>query len=258
MRSTQPGRPRSMPPPARVGLAAIVAMPLLLGGCATREWVQETMDKRSTPVEQRVSTVEAERREDAARLEQHGQQIQQQTQQVQQQGQRLEQVEVATREESERVAEVDRQVQGLGAAVSEATDTARRADTRAEDVDARLTRLWKGRDSRKLSISMSVQFRFSSSELDDGARTSLLDLVREVRQMPGLLIELEGYADSQGPAAYNVQLSERRVDAVRRYLVQNGIEVSRIHSIGLGAVSDAKTPNAEKRRVHVKVMMLGE
>jgi outer membrane protein OmpA-like peptidoglycan-associated protein len=216
------------------------------------------MDKRATPMEQRVGTVEAERRQDAARLEQQGQQIQQQSQQVQQQGQRLEQVEASAREESEHVAEVDRHVESLGTVVSEATDIARRADTRAEEVDARLTRLWKTRDTRKLTISMSVQFGFASAQLDDGARTSLLDLVREVRQMPGLLIELEGSTDAQGSADYNVQLSERRVAAVRRYLVQNGIELSRIHSIGLGALPDTSTPSAEKRRVHVKVLMLGE
>ena len=73
-----------------------------------------------------------------------------------------------------------------------------------------------------------------------------------------LLVELEGYADPKGPKDYNVELSQRRVEAVRRYLVQNGVEVSRIHSIGLGPIADPKLSDAAKRRVTVKLMVLAD
>ena len=50
------------------------------------------------------------------------------------------------------------------------------------------------------------------------------------------MVELEGFTDSVGAMPYNVQLSQRRSEAVRRFLVEKGIEMHRIHSIGLGDV----------------------
>ena len=48
------------------------------------------------------------------------------------------------------------------------------------------------------------------------------------------------------------------MEAVRRYLVQRGVEVSRIHSIGLGSIADPKLSEAAKRRVTVKLMVLAD
>ena len=211
---------------------------------ATRNWVNETVGKRADEIDQRVVTVDTARRQDATRIDQHGQ--------------RLGGVEVSVREGSQRVDGLGRQVQGLEGSVSEAKDTAKGAQTKADEVDGRLTRLWDKRNARSLSDSVAVQFGFNRAELDDRAQTALVQLVRELRRNPKLLIELEGYADPKGPREYNVQLSQRRVEAVRRYLVQNGVELARINSIGLGAIDDPKTSDAAKRRVTVKVMVLAD
>jgi outer membrane protein OmpA-like peptidoglycan-associated protein len=150
------------------------------------------------------------------------------------------------------------QVKGLEGTVTEANDTAKGARTRADEVDGRLTRLWENRHVRKLADSVTVQFAFNSAELADAAQTSLVALVRELQQNPKLMIELEGYADPTGPREYNVQLSQRRVESVRRYLVQNGVELGRIDAIGLGSIADPMVSNAAKRRVTVKVMVLAD
>jgi outer membrane protein OmpA-like peptidoglycan-associated protein len=235
------------------GIAVMVpAVLLTANGCvATRNWVQETVGKRTTEIDQRVSTVDAERRQDAARIDQQGQKIDQSVQ-------RLDGVEISVRDGSQKLDGLGRQVQGLEGSVSEASQTAKGAQARADEVDSRLTRLWDNRNVRKLSDSTSVQFGFNSADLGDAAQTSLVGLVRELQQNPKLLVELEGYADPKGPRDYNVQLSQRRVEAVRRYLVQNGIEVSRISSIGLGAIADPKVSDAAKRRVTVKLMVLAD
>jgi outer membrane protein OmpA-like peptidoglycan-associated protein len=235
------------------GIALVLpAVLLTASGCvATRNWVQETVGKRTAEIDQRVATVDTERRQDSARLDQQGQR-------VEQQGQRLEGVEVSVREGSQRVEGLGQEVQGLGSSVTEAKETAKGAQTRADEVDGRLTRLWDKRNARSLSEALTVQFGFNRAELDDKAQTALVALVRELQQNPKLMIELEGYADPKGSRDYNVQLSQRRVEAVRRYLVQNGIELSRINSIGLGAIDDPKTSDAAKRRVTVKVMVLAD
>jgi outer membrane protein OmpA-like peptidoglycan-associated protein len=239
------------------GIGVLIPVVLLTAnGCvATRNWVQETVGKRTTEIDQRVSTVDTERRQDAARIDQR---IEQHGQKIDQQVQRVDGVEVSVREGSQRLEGVGRQVQGLEGAVSEVGETAKGARVRADEVDGRLTRLWENRNVRKLSDTVNVPFAFNRSDLGDAAQTSLVSLVRELQQNPKLLVELEGYSDPKGPRDYNVELSQRRVEAVRRYLVQNGIEVSRIHSIGLGPVTDPKLSDAAKRRVTVKLMVLAD
>jgi outer membrane protein OmpA-like peptidoglycan-associated protein len=228
------------------------ALLLATGGCvATRSWVEETVGKRTTEIDQRVATVDGERRQDAARIDQ-------QMERVDKQGQRLEGVEVSVRDGSQRLDGLGRQVQGMEGTVTEASETAKGARARADEVDGRLTRLWDNRHVRKLADSVSVQFSFNSAELGDAAQTSLVTLVRELQQNPKLMIELEGYTDPKGSRDYNVQLSQRRVEAVRRYLVQNGIELGRIDAIGLGSIADPKVSDAAKRRVTVKVMVLAD
>ena len=232
------------------GVGVLVPAVLLTAtGCvATRSWVQETVGKRATEIDHRVTTVDTERRQDAARLEQQGQKIDQQVQ-------RLEGVEVSVRDGSQRLEGIGRQVQGLEGAVGEASETAKGARVRADEVDGRLTRLWDNRNVRKLSDTVNVPFAFNRADLGDAAQTSLSSLVRDLQQNPKLLVELEGYADAKGPRDYNVELSQRRVEAVRRYLVQNGIELSRIASIGLGSIKDPKVSDAAKRRVTVKLLV---
>ena len=239
------------------GIGVLVpAVLLTASGCvATRNWVQETVGKRATEIDQRVSTVDTERRQDAARLDQR---TEQHSQKIEQQVQRLDGVEVSVRDGSQRLDGIGRQVQGLEGSVGEASETAKGARVRADEVDGRLTRLWDNRNVRKLSDTVNVSFAFNRSDLGDAAQTSLHTLVRELQQNPKLLIELEGYADGKGPREYNVELSQRRVEAVRRYLVQNGIELSRIASIGLGSIADPKLSDAAKRRVTVKLMVLAD
>ena len=229
----------------------VVTLPVLLlaTGCvATRTWVEETVgkrttavDQRATEIDQRVTAVDKDRRQDAGRIDQR---IDQQTQRVEQQGQRLD--------------GLGRQVQGLEGSLGEATETAKGARTRVDDVDARLSRLWDNRNVRKLADSMTVKFSFNSAELNDAAQTSLSAVVRELQQNSKLMIELEGYADPKGDRDYNVVLSQRRVEAVRRHLVRNGIELARIDAIGLGSVPEPNVPDAAKRRVTVKLMLVGD
>ena len=233
-----------------VGIGMILpAVLLTASGCvATRDWVNETVGKRATEIDQRVTTVDGERRQDVARIDGK----------VQQHVQRLDGVEANVKEGAQRLEGMGSKVQGLEASVNDASETAKSAKARAEETDARLTKLWDKRNARAPIESLHVQFAFNRWELDDGAQTALVQLVRQLQENPKLVVDLEGYADATGPREYNVQLSQRRVDEVRRYLVQKGIELPRIQSIGLGVLDDPKLPNASKRRVTVKMMILAE
>lgn len=233
-----------------IGIGVIFpAVLLTASGCvATRDWVNQTAGRRATEIDQRVTTVDGARRQDSARIDG----------QVQQQVQRLDGVETHVKDGAQRIEGLGGKIQGLETSVNEASETAKGAKTRAEDVDSRLTKLWDTRNARAPVESLHVQFAFNRWELDDGAQTALVHLVRQLQQNPKLVVELEGYADSKGPREYNVQLSQRRVEAVRRHLVQKGIELSRIASIGLGVLNDPKLPDASKRRVTVRLMTLSD
>jgi outer membrane protein OmpA-like peptidoglycan-associated protein len=118
---------------------------------------------------------------------------------------------------------------------------------------SRLTTLWANRHTRSPVETLDVQFRFDRWDLSDSAQTGLVTIVKELKQNDKLAVELMGYTDPTGDREYNIQLSQRRVEAVRRFLVANSVELWRIHSVGLGPILDRETPREKKRRVTVKL-----
>jgi outer membrane protein OmpA-like peptidoglycan-associated protein len=75
---------------------------------------------------------------------------------------------------------------------------------------------------------------------------------------PTLRMNVEGHTDSIGSDDYNLKLSERRADAVRDYLVSNGISVANVQAIGLGkagpvASNDTAAGRQQNRRVEMVV-----
>jgi OOP family OmpA-OmpF porin len=67
-------------------------------------------------------------------------------------------------------------------------------------------------------------------------------------------VEIRGYTDSVGPASYNLELSQRRAEAVKQYLVNAGIDPSRLVAKGYGEadpIASNKTPEgrAQNRRI---------
>lgn len=228
----------------RQGFCAAVMVTVLAvcaSGCATRGWVQEVLGKRTEEVEQRFD-------------ERTGTQ-----------GRRLDQVEGRVKEESQRVGQVEERFDGrvkslessLGETAKNAQGRADAAVARVDETDARLSRLWAARRTRNVVEAVRVQFGFNRAALDDRAQTALLPLVKDLRENPKLTVDLEGFTDLTGPRDYNIQLSQRRVEAVRRYLVEQGVAMPRIHAIGLGPSADRGMPEtpAEKRRVTVRLMV---
>jgi outer membrane protein OmpA-like peptidoglycan-associated protein len=102
--------------------------------------------------------------------------------------------------------------------------------------------------------TLHVQFGFDRADLTDGAQTALLQVTKELKENPLLSVDLEGYTDPTGPREYNIGLSQRRVESVRRFLAGNGADLSRIHSVGLGPLN-GKEQAALQRRVTVRLMI---
>ncbi|WP_425599410.1 OmpA family protein, partial [Vibrio natriegens] len=105
-----------------------------------------------------------------------------------------------------------------------------------------------------ISLDAESLFAFDSAEIKNASSLDLL--AQQLRDYPGDTIRIEGHTDSTGPETYNMGLSERRAQSVADYLVQQGIDASRLTVIGMGehspvASNDTKAGRAQNRRVDV-------
>jgi len=102
----------------------------------------------------------------------------------------------------------------------------------------------------------ATTFKLGSAELPDLLRQQL-DKFAEVfkgKRGASKAVRIEGHADATGRADANTVLSRRRAEAVRDYLVKNGVDQGMLAAVGLGAKVPkiAKDPYAaENRRVEI-------
>ena len=113
--------------------------------------------------------------------------------------------------------------------------------------------------SAKVTYTADALFDFDKSVLKPAAKTSLDNLVGQIKSLALEVIIATGHTDSVGTDAYNQKLSVRRAEAVKKYLVSKGIADSRIQIEGKGEsqpVADNKTKDgrAKNRRVQIEVI----
>ena len=104
-----------------------------------------------------------------------------------------------------------------------------------------------------------IFFDFNSDRLKPESTADLQEAVRLLQEYPELKIEIQGHTDSVGPEDYNLALSKRRAEAVKRYLVEHGISPERLVTRGYGesrpvAPNDTETNRRKNRRVEFKVL----
>jgi outer membrane protein OmpA-like peptidoglycan-associated protein len=115
--------------------------------------------------------------------------------------------------------------------------------------------------ARGLIANMSdVLFKSGSFELLPGARERLAKVSGIVLAYQGLRLAVEGHTDSIGTDEYNRRLSEQRADAVRDYLVQQGITCDVITASGFGKsepVASNETPEGRQQNRRVELVVSG-
>ena len=90
-----------------------------------------------------------------------------------------------------------------------------------------------------------VYFAFDSSELSAAAQASLSDLADRLRQSKSSTIQIEGHCDERGTVQYNLALGERRALSVKNYLVNLGVEESRLTTLSYGEEKPVDTGHSE-------------
>ena len=218
---------------------AAAAVALAAAGCATKKFVQTSVGE----VNDKVDSL----------------------------GRSIEQTQERTRQNEQKITEVDAKAGAAGtaaqqanAAAAAANNAASAANSNANGVGNRLEAFDK--QSRRLVLevvinSASGNFETSKADLPDDAKGQIDQLISRLQQDPkNVFIEIEGHTDNTGPAELNDKLGLERAEAAKRYLYEkHQIPLHKISVISYGMakpVSDNKTKEgrAENRRIVIRVL----
>lgn len=132
---------------------------------------------------------------------------------------------------------------------------ARDAEMRTGLLETQLKELNAKKTERGLVITLGdVLFDTNKAQLKSGGTRSLQKLADFLKQYPQRKAQVEGYTDSTGSADYNLELSDRRANAVRSSLVGMGIGNDRITTHGYGQESPvASNDTADGRQLNRRV-----
>lgn len=110
----------------------------------------------------------------------------------------------------------------------------------------------------KLTFDSGILFGFDSFSLTPQAQETIMKFADILKEYPDTDLSIEGHTDNRGAYAYNLTLSERRAASVRNYLKMQGVEDSRMVTIGFSfdkpvATNDTDEGRAKNRRVEILI-----
>ena len=120
-------------------------------------------------------------------------------------------------------------------------ETVDKAETKVAEQDIK--------ESAKVTFPV-IYFTFNSIDIQQNEETKLNDILKTLKENPNMKVTVTGWCDTKGSVAVNKRISRQRAEAVKTWLVKNGIEASRITAIGNG--SDDIQDADKARRVETK------
>jgi OmpA-OmpF porin, OOP family len=230
----------------------ILAGIVVLSGCASRKYVR----LQTEALEPSITEAQNGVKENAERIDAVDKRAQQ--------GITAANAAAATADaKAVKAGEAAQTAQTAAQAADKKADTAnqgvQQANNRINTVETRLTTIDNYTESDKQVVTFAVN-RFN---LSDQAKSTLDKIASDLSGLrAGFMVELQGFASADGSEQYNIGLSQRRVEAVERYLVSKNIPLFRISVVGLGdenPVADNKTRDgrAQNRRVEIRVLRSG-
>ncbi len=112
---------------------------------------------------------------------------------------------------------------------------------------------------RGLVVTMAdILFSTGKYQLSQNANLALARMSGVILAHPGLALKIEGYTDSTGSPQFNLKLSGQRADAVRAFLISQGLTPDSVTSVGMGAAdpvasNDTSAGRQQNRRVEIVV-----
>lgn len=141
---------------------------------------------------------------------------------------------------SEKVLEIGTPIFANADSINKANDVAATTKTVAPRKVARTKDLSSNRDQTLLNEAQLTElgwnnsnayFDYNHSEIRQDAKPMLDQNIKVLKKNKDLAVSVNGYADSRGTEAYNQNLSVRRANSVKNYLIENGIAKNRILSV---------------------------
>jgi outer membrane protein OmpA-like peptidoglycan-associated protein len=104
-----------------------------------------------------------------------------------------------------------------------------------------------------------VLFSYGKATIKEESEAALTEIIEILKDYPNAKFTVEGHTDSIGSYETNDRLSEKRANAVRTFLIDNGIDADRLRAIGYGerkpiATNMYKTGRAKNRRVEINLV----
>ncbi len=134
------------------------------------------------------------------------------------------------------------------------------------DIANTLEKMKKQREEAKANIAKllqveNIEFDSGKSTLTPMGEATVEKLALILNQYPLIKIEIAGHTDSDGNDAFNLKLSQTRVDKVKKELAKQGVSQNRVKAIGYGEtrplVPNTTAENKQKNR-RVEIIILGE
>ena len=110
----------------------------------------------------------------------------------------------------------------------------------------------------KVTFDSGILFGFNKTNLSESAKTSLSQFATSLRNNPETNVQIFGYTDNVGTRAANDKVSTERASVVKTYLVNSGVNSSRLSSQGMAwenpvASNDTEAGRAQNRRVEIYI-----
>jgi outer membrane protein OmpA-like peptidoglycan-associated protein len=227
------------------GVLTLMGM-VTLSGCATRKFVRQEVGTASGKLDTRINETNTKVTEAGERIDAVDRRAQQG---IQAADAKATQAGQAASAADQKATNAQRTADGANQAVQQ-------ANNRITTVEREIASV----DQFTAGPSTAVTFKNGSSTLSADAKKTLDDVAGQVSGMKGgYMVEVQGFTDSRGSESFNYALSDRRAQAVKRYLVSKNVELHRISVVGVGKdnpVADNKTAKGreQNRRVEVRVL----
>jgi peptidoglycan-associated lipoprotein len=142
-------------------------------------------------------------------------------------------------------------------------DSIARAQRLADSLRAEQDRMAAAMAAARNTVTQLIYFDFNKSDLTDQDKATLDAKIPVLNANPGLHIRVAGNCDARGSDEFNLALGQRRASSAKRYLVDHGVDASRIDVISYGkerpvAQGDTEEAYAQNRNDQFEITAGGD